>query len=74
MILFGTIHYKTLIFDKLKRKFFQATTVSVLMCGCTSWTLTKRQEKKLAGNYTRMMRAIVIISFRTNCISFIFFV
>ena len=27
--------------------------------GCTTWTLTKRLEKKLDGNYTRMLRAIL---------------
>ena len=27
--------------------------------GCTTWTLTKRMEKKLDGNYTRMLRAIL---------------
>ena len=29
--------------------------------GCTTWTLTKRLEKKLDGNYTRMLRAILNI-------------
>ena len=32
--------------------------VSILLYGCTTWTLTKRLEKKLDGNYTRMLRAI----------------
>ena len=32
--------------------------MSILLYGCTTWTLTKRLEKKLDGNYTRMMRAI----------------
>ena len=27
--------------------------------GCTTWTLTKRIEKKLNSNYTRMLRAIL---------------
>ena len=27
--------------------------------GCTPWTLTKRLEKKLDGNYTRMLRVIL---------------
>ena len=39
--------------------FFQAAVVSVLLHGCTTWTLTKRLEKKLHGNYTRMLRAIL---------------
>ena len=40
--------------DKMKRSFFQAAVVSILLYGCTTWTLTKRLEKKLDGNYTRM--------------------
>ena len=38
---------------------FQAAVVSILLYGCTTWTLTKRLEKKLDGNYTRMLRAIL---------------
>ena len=33
---------------------------------CTSWTLTKRLEKKLDGNYTRMLRAILYKSWRQH--------
>ena len=36
----------------MKRSFFQAAVVSILLYGCTTWTLTKRLEK-LDGNYTR---------------------
>ena len=43
----------------MKRSFFQAAVVSMLLYGCTTWTLTKRLEKKLDSNYTRMMRAIL---------------
>ena len=43
----------------MKRSFFQAAVVSILLYGCTTWTLTKRMEKKLDGNYTRMLRAIL---------------
>ena len=45
--------------DKMKRSFFQAAVVSILLYGCTIWMLTKRLEKKLDGNYTRMLRAIL---------------
>ena len=46
--------------DKMKRSFFLAAVVSILLYGCTStWTLTKRMEKKLDGNYTRMLRTIL---------------
>ena len=43
----------------MKRSFFQAAVVSILLYGCTTWTLTKRMEKKLDGNYSRMLRAIL---------------
>ena len=33
--------------------------MSILLYGCTTWTLTKHIEKKLEGNYTRMLRAIL---------------
>ena len=41
--------------DKMKRSFFQAAIVSILVYGCITWTLSKRLEKKLNGNYTRML-------------------
>ena len=43
----------------MKRSFFQAAVTSILLYGCTTWTLTKRMEKKVDGNYTRMLRAIL---------------
>ena len=33
----------------MKRSFFQAAVVSIKLYGCTTWTLTKRLEKKLDG-------------------------
>ena len=50
----------------MKRRFFQAVVVSILLYGCTTWTLTKRLEKKLDGNYTRMLRAILNKSWRQH--------
>ena len=52
--------------DKMKRSFFQAVVVSILVYGCTAWTLTKRLEKKLDGNYTRILRAILNKSCRQH--------
>ena len=43
----------------MKRSFFQAAVVSILLYGCTTWTLTKWLKKKLDGNYIRMLRAIL---------------
>ena len=37
-----------------------------VLYGCTTWTLTKRLEKKLDGNYTRMLRAILNKSWRQH--------
>ena len=51
--------WKSDLTDKMKRSFFQAAVVSILLYGCTTWTLTKRLEKKLDSNYTRMLRAIL---------------
>ena len=52
--------------DKIKRSFFQATVVSILLHRCTTWTLTKRMENKLNGNFTRMLRAILNKSWRQH--------
>ena len=52
--------------EKMKRSFFQAAVVSILLYGCTTWMLTKRLEKKLDGNYTRILREILNKSCRTQ--------
>ena len=59
-----SIIWKLDLTDKMKRIFFQAAVVSILLYGCTTWTLTKRLKKKLDGNYTRMLRAILNKSWR----------
>ena len=53
----------------MKLSFFQAVVVSILLYGCTTWTLTKRLEifssrlfsveVVLDRNYTTMLRAIL---------------
>ena len=53
------IIWKLDLTDEIKRIFFQAAVVSILLYGCTTWILTKRMEKKLDGNYTRTLRAIL---------------
>ena len=50
----------------MKRSFFQAAVASILLYGCITWTLTKWLEKKLDGNYTRMLRAILNKSWRQH--------
>ena len=59
-----SIIWKSDLTDKMKRSFLQAAVVSILLYGCTTWTLNKRLEKKLDGNYTRMLRAILNKSWR----------
>ena len=61
-----SIIWKSDLTDKMKRSFFQAAVTSILLYGCTTWTLTKRLEKKLDGNYTRMLRAILNRSWRQH--------
>ena len=45
--------------DGMKRSFFRAAVVSVLLYGCTTWTLAKRMRRKLGGSCTRMLRAVL---------------
>ena len=54
-----SIIWKSDLTDKMKRSFFQAAVVSILLYGCTTWTLTEWLKKKLDCNYTRMLRAIL---------------
>ena len=61
-----SIILKSNLTDKRKRSFFQAVVVSILLYGCTTWTLTKRLEKKLDSNYTRMLQAIFNKSWRQH--------
>ena len=45
--------------DKMKHEVFQAVAVSVVLYGCTIWTLTKHLKKKLDGNYKKMLHAVL---------------
>ena len=56
-----SIIWKSDLIDKMKRSFFQAAVASILLYGCTTW-----MEKKLDGNYTRMLRAILNKSWRQH--------
>ena len=51
--------------NKMKRSYFQAAVVSILLYGCTTWKQTKWLEKKLDGNYT-VFRAILNKSWRQH--------
>ena len=60
-----SVTWKSDLSDKIKR-FFQAAVVSILLFGCTTRTLTKHMEKKLDGNNTRMLRAVLNKSWRQH--------
>ena len=47
-----SVIWKSDLTDNLKRSFFEAAVVSILLYGSTTWTLTKCMEKKLDCNCT----------------------
>ena len=57
-----SVIWKSYLTDKIKRSFFQAAVVSILLYGYTTWTLTKHMEKKLDG----MLQAILHKSWRQH--------
>ena len=61
-----SVIWKSDLTDKMKRSFFQAAIGSILLYGCTTWTLTKWTEKNLDGNYTKMLWAILNKSWRQH--------
>ena len=61
-----SVIWKSDLTDKIKRSLFQAAFVSILLYGCTTWTLAKRMEEKLVSNYTRMLQAILNKSWRAH--------
>ena len=44
------IIWKSNLSNEIKLDFFQTVSVSVLLFGCTTWTLIKHLEKKLYGS------------------------
>ena len=61
-----SVIWKSDLTDKMKCSLFQAAIMSILLYGCTTWMLTKLMEKKLDGNYTRMLGAILNKSWRQH--------
>ena len=61
-----SVMWKSDLFDKIKRSFFHASVVFLVLYECTAWMLTKCMEKKLDGNYTRMLRAVLNKSSRQH--------
>ena len=66
LIVYLSVIWKSDPTDKRKCSFFQVAVVSILLYRCTKWTLTKQTEKKLDGNYTIMLRAILNKSWRQH--------
>ena len=59
-----SIIWKSDLTDKMKRSFFQAAVTSMLLYGCTTWTLTKPGEearrqlhKNAASNLEKVLAA-----------------
>ena len=51
--------WKSDLINMIKCSVFQAAVMLIQLYGCTTWKLTKRIEKKLDGNYTRILRAVL---------------
>ena len=58
--------WKSKMDKQLKIQFFRSTVETVLLYGCSSWTLTKALTKKLDGTYTRLLRAALNVSWRQH--------
>ena len=50
--------------DALKRRIFVASVESILTYGCEAWTLTVRDESRLDGCYTRMLRKVLNVTWQ----------
>ena len=58
--------WKSNLPDSLKRDFFRSVVESVLLYGSSTWTLTKKMEKTIDGTYTRMLRAVLNVSWKSH--------
>ena len=61
-----SVIWKSDLTDKTKRSFFRAAIVSIQLYGYTTWTLTKRTEKRPDGICTRILQAILNKSWRQH--------
>ena len=61
-----SVIWKSDLTNKMKLSFFQAAVILILLYGCNTWTLTKSIDKKLDGNYTRMLQAMLNKSWRQH--------
>ena len=63
-----SVIWKSDLTNKINAFFFPAAVISILLYGCTTWTLTKCMEKNLDGNYIRMLQTILNKSWRQHSI------
>ena len=61
-----SVIWKSDLSNKIKRSFFRAAVASILLYGCTTWTLTKRLERKLDGNWTKILWTVLNKSWRQH--------
>ena len=54
--------WKSDLTDRVKRSFFQAAVVLILLYECTTWTLTKRMKTKLDSNYTSNIEQVLKVT------------
>ena len=59
-----SVTWKSDLSIELRHSFFQVAIMSILLYGCTTGTLAKRMEKKLKGNYTKMLQVLLNKSWR----------
>ena len=52
--------------NHLKVGFFGATVESVLLYGAECWTMTGKMRNRLDGTYTRMLRAVLGVSWKEH--------
>ena len=53
-----SILWKSDLTDKMKRSFFQAAVLSILLYGCTTWTQARRHlHKNVASNIEQVLAA-----------------
>ena len=58
--------WKSKLSKDLKIRLLISTVEAVLLYGCETWSLSKKQEKELDGCYTRMLRKALNISWREH--------
>ena len=48
--------------QNLRKKLFVTTVEAILLYSCETWTLSARDESRLDGCYTRMLRMVMNIT------------